>query len=320
MNNASEPNKDSKDKKCTHERINGRPSKHISKQASENAGKHINKHTHRRLSKHTQTIIEAIVLLIVPITMALCTLLQFRQTAIITLLVVIAALLIFFISYEKSRPALQQIMPTVVLAAIAIAGRLIFYYVPYVKPVSAICIIAGVVFGKRSGFMVGALAALVSNIFFGQGPWTPWQMYSWGLIGYLAGVLGEHLDFFWPHKSSQNKTGATKNTSQQSVHPQNGPEQGTSPQRAKQQGVRQKYSYPLLYVYGFLSALLYGFILNSYYIFGFVQPLTLEGAALAYGAGLPFDLLHGVSTVCFLVILYAPWTTKLKRIKEKYTS
>ena len=80
-------------------------------------------------------------------------------------------------------------MPTVVLAALAAAGRMLFAPIPDFKPVSAICILAGAVFGRSSGFMVGALAALVSNFFFGQGPWTPWQMYAWGLAGYLGGAL-----------------------------------------------------------------------------------------------------------------------------------
>ena len=75
-------------------------------------------------------------------------------------------------------------MPTVVLAALAAAGRILFAPIPDFKPVSAIAIIAGVAFGRKSGFMVGSLAALASNFFFGQGVWTPWQMYAWGLVGY----------------------------------------------------------------------------------------------------------------------------------------
>ncbi|MPN25592.1 hypothetical protein SDC9_173004 [bioreactor metagenome] len=60
---------------------------------------------------------------------------------------------------------------------------------PQFKPVVAIVIIAGVAFGGESGFLVGAVTGFVSNIFFGQGPWTPWQMFAFGIIGFLAGVL-----------------------------------------------------------------------------------------------------------------------------------
>ena len=80
-------------------------------------------------------------------------------------------------------------MPVVVLTALSVTGRLLFAALPNFKPVSAIVILAGVCFGRQSGFLTGALSALVSNLFFGQGPWTPWQMYAWGLMGYVAGAL-----------------------------------------------------------------------------------------------------------------------------------
>ncbi|MFR3452057.1 MAG: ECF transporter S component [Collinsella sp.] len=77
-------------------------------------------------------------------------------------------------------------MPTLVLAACAAAGRILFAPIPDFKPLSAIAIIAGATLGPRNGFMVGALAALTSNFFFGQGLWSPWQMYAWGVVGYVV--------------------------------------------------------------------------------------------------------------------------------------
>lgn len=118
-----------------------------------------------------------------------CAYLQIEQSGLLTLLVGCAALAVFFCGFEAGKPALRQIMPTATLGALAAAGRILFAPIPDFKPVSAICIIAGAVFGKHSGFMVGALAALCSNFFFGQGPWTPWQMFAMGLVGFLAGVL-----------------------------------------------------------------------------------------------------------------------------------
>ncbi|MFR1638670.1 MAG: DUF6580 family putative transport protein [Eggerthellaceae bacterium] len=159
------------------------------------------------------------------------------------------------------------------LGALAAAGRILFAPVPDFKPVSALCILAGAVFGRRSGFMVGALAALVSNFFFGQGPWTPWQMYAWGLVGYLAGVLA---DRGWLART------------------------------------------PVLCSYGFLSGLLYGLLLNSWYIVGFVHPITWPAVVAAYAVALPFDAVHGAATAAFLLILYAPWRRKLERIKRKH--
>lgn len=127
----------------------------------------------------------------VPAALAYCAAMQVEQTALLSMAVVACALLVFFIGYERHRPRLRDIMPVAVLAALAAAGRILFAPFPSFKPVSAVTIIAGVVFGRRAGFMVGALAALASNFFFGQGPWTPWQMYAWGMVGYGAGLLAQ---------------------------------------------------------------------------------------------------------------------------------
>lgn len=130
-------------------------------------------------------------LLAVPTAMVALALAGVTATAGLTLAVALLALGLLFASFEASRPALRQLMPTAVLAAVAAAGRVLFAPLPDVKPVSAIAILAGAALGRRSGFVVGAVAALASNVFFGQGPWTPWQMYAWGLVGYVGGVLGE---------------------------------------------------------------------------------------------------------------------------------
>ena len=135
--------------------------------------------------------LEGPMLLAVPAVLLACGYLQVRATAALTMLVTVACLGFFFVGYDRSRPSMRQIMPTVVLASIAAAGRVLFAAVPDVKPVSAIVIVAGASLGRRQGFMTGALAALASNLYFGQGAWTPLQMYAWGLIGYLAGVLAD---------------------------------------------------------------------------------------------------------------------------------
>ena len=145
-----------------------------------------------RKTRRMASILEPLVLILVPATLAACAACDHQQAALLTFVVAVAAIAVFFLSFERSKPALGQIMPTVVLAALAAAGRIIFAPIPDFKPVSAICIIAGATFGRQSGFMVGALAALVSNFFFGQGAWTPWQMYTWGLIGYISGTVAPH--------------------------------------------------------------------------------------------------------------------------------
>ncbi len=240
----------------------------------------------RRPGKILRGVMEAAALVAPVAVLAACALLQVEQSGLLTLLVGCAAVAVFLCGFEAGRPALRQIMPTATLGALAAAGRILFAPIPDFKPVSAICIIAGAVFGKHSGFMVGALAALCSNFFFGQGPWTPWQMYAWGLVGYLAGVLAQ--------------TGAFEL------------DENTAKPHALTLGR------VVLLCYGFLSGLFYGFILNSWYIVAFLVPVTWQGALAAYLAGLPLDLIHSVATVIFLSVLYLPWKKKLDRIKQKF--
>lgn len=222
---------------------------------------------------------EVPLLLAVPVAMAAALLSGVEQTALLLLAVVVLVLAMFFAGYEASRPGLRQIMPTLVLAALAAAGRILFGPIPDFKPVSAIAIIAGATLGRRNGFMVGALAALTSNFFFGQGMWTPWQMYGWGLVGYVGGALAHARAF----------------------------------DRADG-GVRT----PALLAYGFVSAMLYGAVVNTYDIIGFVQPLTWAGAVARLASAVPFDVMHGLSTCVFLAALYRPWCRRIRRVVRKY--
>ena len=92
-----------------------------------------------------------------------------------------------FAWYERSRPSSRTVAIVATLAAMATLGRIAFTALPSVKPTTDIVLIAGYTLGGAPGFMVGAVSALASNMFFGQGPWTPWQMLAWGLVG-LAGA------------------------------------------------------------------------------------------------------------------------------------
>ncbi len=100
----------------------------------------------------------------------------------------------FFLSFEKRAPSAGELVLVAVMTAFSAAGRFIFAPLPFFKPVSAIVIISGRHFGAQAGFMTGALSAIISNIWFGQGPWTPFQMLCWGLIGAAAGLFGSRLD------------------------------------------------------------------------------------------------------------------------------
>ncbi|MDD7114341.1 MAG: ECF transporter S component [Lachnospiraceae bacterium] len=107
----------------------------------------------------------------------------------ISLVIMIYAMVPFFMVFEGRKPQAREMIVLATMAALACAGRAAFFMVPSIKPVIAIVIISGIAFGGEAGFLVGAVTMLVSNFLFGQGPWTPWQMFAMGFIGFLSGIL-----------------------------------------------------------------------------------------------------------------------------------
>ena len=112
-----------------------------------------------------------------------------RKYYFISMFLILYAMIPFFMVFEDRDPQARELIVISVLAAMAVIGRTIFFMVPAFKPMIAIVIIAGIAFGPEAGFLVGAMSAFVSNFFFGQGPWTPWQMFALGVIGFVASIL-----------------------------------------------------------------------------------------------------------------------------------
>ena len=112
-----------------------------------------------------------------------------RKYFFITLLVLIECMAPFFLIFERRRPQARELVTVAVLCALGVAGRAAFFMLPNFKPVMAVTIIAGAALGGETGFLVGAITMLASNVMFSQGPWTPWQMFAMGIIGFLSGVL-----------------------------------------------------------------------------------------------------------------------------------
>lgn len=143
----------------------------------------------RHLSKRTLTAM-AMILLAIPLTIYIgIYYLGDRKYYFISLLIILETMLPFVMVFESRKPQARELIVIAVLCAIGVAGRAAFFMLPQFKPVVAVVIIAGVAFGGEAGFLVGAVTGFVSNMFFGQGPWTPWQMFAFGIIGFLAGVL-----------------------------------------------------------------------------------------------------------------------------------
>ena len=112
-----------------------------------------------------------------------------RKYMLTSMLIVAETMIPFFVAFEGRRPQARELVILSTLSALAIGGRAVFFALPGFKPVAALVILVGVAFGAEAGFLVGAVTMLVSNVLFGQGPWTPWQMFAMGMIGLVSGVL-----------------------------------------------------------------------------------------------------------------------------------
>ncbi|OKP98838.1 ECF transporter S component [Paenibacillus sp. P46E] len=121
--------------------------------------------------------------------LALTSALKDRHYMLLSLVLLAVTLLPLFLRLERRPLESRELVLLAVLSAVAAVSRIPFAALPSVKPVSAIVILSAYVFGAEAGFIIGAVAALVSNIYFGQGPWTPWQMFAWGMVGLTAGWL-----------------------------------------------------------------------------------------------------------------------------------
>jgi len=110
--------------------------------------------------------------------------------ALAAFLIVMGALLVGWLAYERARPSARMIALVATLAALAALGRDAFVALPDVKPITALTLVVGYALGPLAGFTVGAIGMLASNILLGQGPYTPWQMAAWGLVGIFGAILG----------------------------------------------------------------------------------------------------------------------------------
>lgn len=132
----------------------------------------------------------ALALLLVPLTLFVGeAYLGGGKYSIIMMLVLLECMLPFFLVFEGRKPQARELVIVAVLCAVGVASRAALIMLPQFKPTVALTIIAAVAFGGETGFLVGAVTMLASNVLLGQGPYTPWQMFAAGIIGFLAGTL-----------------------------------------------------------------------------------------------------------------------------------
>ena len=112
-----------------------------------------------------------------------------KKHILVSLVVAVFSLLLFIAGFEKKVTGTRRMVLVAIMTAISVLGR----FIPFFKPITAITVITAMYLGSESGFLVGALSALLSNFYFGQGPWTAFQMLAWGLIGWIAGAVSPYL-------------------------------------------------------------------------------------------------------------------------------
>jgi energy-coupling factor transport system substrate-specific component len=142
-----------------------------------------------------------LILIVIPLSLFAGAAFGEKYAAFISLFIAIISLVPLFYCFEKKQNSSNELTVIAVMIALSVAGRVIFSLLPGFKPVTAIAIIAGLYLGKEAGFAVGSMSAVISNFYFGQGAWTPFQMLSWGLIGFIAGLFskpcGQSRIFRW---------------------------------------------------------------------------------------------------------------------------
>lgn len=129
------------------------------------------------------------IFLVVPATLYLSTKIPGRVYYLVSTLVVMEIMLPFFLRFESRKPQARELATLAVMAALSAVSRAAFAFLPYFKPITGIIMITGIAFGAEAGFLTGAVGVFASNFFFGQGPWTPWQMFAYGFGGFFAGLI-----------------------------------------------------------------------------------------------------------------------------------
>jgi len=227
----------------------------------------------KRLSPKTK-------LIIIPIAAAYIVLSYFAlergNSLLIGIVLILLSMIPFLLRFERQERKARELMLIAVMAAVATVSRIPFAtLLPGFSPVTFVVIISGVVFGAEAGWMVGATTALVSNFFLGQGAWTPWQMFAWGMVGYTSGLFA--------HRS-----------------------------------LRRRRRLPLT-LFGLAWGFLYGWIMNiTLALDQWVQTRSWEAVVGRYVTALPFEIIHAIANVFFILVFSRSWIALLERYRRKY--
>lgn len=201
-----------------------------------------------------------------------------RKYYAVSMIIIFLAMMPFFMLFESRRARAREIVLVAVMCTICVAGRIVFAGFPQVKPVLALVIISGICLGSEAGFVTGALSGFCSNFYFGQGPWTPWQMFAFGIIGFLSGILSK---IFVNRKYEPKLL------------------------------IISVFGF-------ICALVIYGGIMNTANVLMYQPNPSFAQIAASIGTGLLFDTVHGISTAIFIGVLGRPMTERIVRVKRKF--
>ncbi|MEE0182466.1 MAG: ECF transporter S component [Anaerovoracaceae bacterium] len=136
-----------------------------------------------------------IIFILIPATIAAgCIFLDNERYMVVSLALLVYTMVPFFMVFEKRKPKAREIVLIAMMAAITVCAQLFFHMVLPLQIGTALIIISGIALGPEAGFLIGATARFICNFYMGQGPWTPWQMFCWGLLGFLAGLAFNRIE------------------------------------------------------------------------------------------------------------------------------
>ena len=113
---------------------------------------------------------------------------------IISVMLLIYTMLPFFMVFENRKPKAREIVLIAMMSALTVCVHIFFHITLPLQIGTAMIIISGISLGPEAGFLIGAISRFVCNFYMGQGPWTPWQMFCWGILGFLAGMAFNKVD------------------------------------------------------------------------------------------------------------------------------
>ena len=303
---------------------------------------------YERAAKKRGRLSGLLIFLVLPILIGLGILMGSRWYLLVSLLMLVLIMAPFFMIFEKRKPKAREIVLIAVMSAIVVSAHLVFHLALPVHIGTALVIASGIALGPEAGFLIGALSRFVCNFYLGQGAWTPWQMFCWGILGFLAGLAFNRYSM---NGKASESSGFKKVMAPVIVLvfmevlayvsllliPS---EEGGGQWRFYLFGVvgiivstlLQKEKLPVnglsMSLFTFATTfIIYGGIMNIATLvtsmsFGGVEEgatgFTLDALKALYVTGLPYDLIHGATAAICIFLFGEPLIKKLERIKIKY--